>query len=372
MSGISTDSQGTGATAGAAGALEIEATNLTIMAGGQISSSTFGVGDGGQVTIRTRETLTIDGVDPAFGTPGGIFTNSEGTGTGAGATGDMVIDAGDLTVAGGALIMGSTFGFGEGGRITIRVRDALTVTGSGIFASGSGMGAAGDLMIEATELTLTEGGQIASDTLDPGQGGQVAIRVSETLMIDGNNPGDDLLTSISANSRGTVADAGGGGSVSIETTDLTLTAGGQINSETFGPDEAGTVTVHATGTIAINGTNPEFDLLSGIFANSQIAATGSAGNVEVEAMDLSIADGGAISSSTFGSGDAGRVMVRTSQTLSIAGNDPDSGSLSGIFSGSFSTETATGMSGDVIVEAMDLSIADGGAISSSTSGSGKT
>ncbi len=370
VSGISTDSQGTGATAGAAGALEIEATTLTIMEGGQISSSTFGSGDGGQVTIRTRETLTIDGVDPAFGTPGGIFTNSEGTGAGTGATGDMVIDAGNLTVAGGGLIIGSSFGSGNGGRITIRVRDALTVTGSGILASGSGTGAAGDLMIETTDLTLTEGGQIASDTLGPGQGGQVAIRVSETLTIDGSTPKDDFFTSISANSRGTVAGAGGGGAVSIETTDLMLIAGGRISSETFGPGDAGTVTIHATGTITINGSHPEFDFVSGIFANSQTAATGSAGDVEVEAMDLSLTDGGAISSSTFGSGDAGRVLVRTSQTVSIAGSDLDSGSFSGIFSGSFSTETATGMSGDVIVEAMDLSITDGGTISSSTSGSG--
>ena len=95
-----------------------------------------------------------------------------------------------------------------------------------------------------------------------------------------------------------------------------------ITSATFGTGAAGKVTVQATGAILLSGADANSSP-SGIFSESDVAgAGGNAGSVTVTAGSLQLLGGGQISSSSFGSGNGGNVIVQVSGRGFVHGNRP--------------------------------------------------
>ncbi len=236
---------------GSAGNVVIEAVVLTIAEGGQISSITFGVGNGGKVTIQVRETLTVTGAD-VDGSSSGIAAQ---TGPGAsGSAGNVVIETAVLTIAAGGRIGSGTFGMGDGGNMTIRVHETLTVTGanpvnglpSGISAqaNSTASGSGGHVLIEASALTLAEGGQIGSSTFGPGDGGSVTIRVRDTFTVTGSDPVNDSPSVIFVSTIG----SGQGGEITVNARRIRLTEGAQIDARSAGTGNAGDITITALDT----------------------------------------------------------------------------------------------------------------------------
>ncbi len=71
---------------------------------------------------------------------------------------------------------------------------------------------------------------------------------------------------------------------------------------------------------------------SGAFANVYERAEGNGGNINVTARTLSVTNGGQLSASTFGRGDAGSVTINARDTVSFDGVNSN-----GYPSGTFST-----------------------------------
>jgi hypothetical protein len=90
---------------------------------------------------------------------------------------------------------------------------------------------------------------------------------------------------------------------------------GLISSATRGPGQGGEVTVNA-GYLRIEGIGAE--VFTGITSRANLGSTGHAGRVAIEANTIEIR-GGALGSSTFGSGDAGEVTVTVAGHLRIDG-----------------------------------------------------
>ena len=98
-----------------------------------------------------------------------------------------------------------------------------------------------------------------------------------------------------------------------------------------------------------------------MFTQTTIGSTGSAGKISIETGQLSINDGAAIATTTFGQGNAGDIFVQAKDSISV-----DNGSiLSGVAGG------AIGNSGDIELQTRSLWVTGGGTVQTQTLGQGK-
>src|SRR5262249_33452084 len=146
---------------GSGGAILLESKSVTVSGGAVISSRNLGFGNGGSVTIRGAGTVSVAG-NGRGGHPRAIFAGSEFVDA-LGKGGDILLEARDVTVSGGALISSSA-GVGNGG--TVRLLGAHNVAlsgeGSGIFAASTSSGNGGEVDLFSTNVTVAGGAQISS------------------------------------------------------------------------------------------------------------------------------------------------------------------------------------------------------------------
>ena len=138
-------------------------------------------------------------------------------------------------------------------------------------------------------------------------------------------------------------------------------------ASTFGVGDAGAMAIRATDSVSIFGNNSQ-GLGSGIFSVVEAGAVGSSEGITLDAGSLSLETGGAITASTLGEGDAGAVVIRVTDSVSISGEDNRNGFVSGIFSNV--NAGAVGNAGGITLDAGSLSLETGGVIFASTSGEG--
>jgi large exoprotein involved in heme utilization and adhesion len=372
-SSTSTDSKG--------GSIVVRAPRIMVSDGAQIGSGTFGLGQGGTVQVTADDTLTLTGTSPN-GNVGGIDASTAG----AGAAGNIVVTAPRIMVSDGAAISGSSFGPGTGGSVMVTATDTLTLTGtapggafpSGILASTAGAGAAGSIVVQAGRLTLTGGGQISSNTFGSGDGGRVVVSTPFLTMDDGF-----ILA------RAERGSSGNAGSIEVRGQQFILTGGAQIDSGTGSGSmgRGGDITVEATEAITIAGRNQRGNT-SGLFSNTfgsgdagrlvvsaltltmdggliqAIGEIGNASDIEVRVGRLTLTNGAQIDSRTDSVGRGGQLSVMASEAITIAGEDR-AGFPSGLFSNTF----GSGDAGRLVVSTPLLTM-DDGRIVANTVGSG--
>jgi large exoprotein involved in heme utilization and adhesion len=307
---IASSAVGAGEPAGAAGDVSVMAGSLALTGGAQISSSSFGAGRGGTVTVQARESVEITGRS-RDGFPSGIFSSAEGKVPGAGAGGSVSVSTRRLTLADGAVISGTSFGPGAGGTVRVAVEESAKLLGSGSqvasSAAGAGVtaGAAGDVIITAGSLMLAGGAQISGSSFGTGRGGTVAVHASESMHISGQSSDGRFPSGIFSSANATTSGAGPGGALSISTRELTLADGAQISGTSVGPGAAGSVAIAVEGPARLAGEG------TGVFSRAAGAGTiaGAAGDVSVSAGTLTLTSGAQISNSSLGAGRGGRVTV---------------------------------------------------------------
>ncbi|MGK7899468.1 MAG: filamentous hemagglutinin N-terminal domain-containing protein [Xenococcus sp. (in: cyanobacteria)] len=358
-----------GSATGNSGDINVVARSLTLTEGSSFSASTFGRGNAGSVEITARDTITFDGED-SRGFPSGAI--SQVTSSAVGNAGGVTITTGSLNLTNGGRVDASTFGQGNAGSVEISASDTITIDGEDLGGSSSGAysqvasGAVGDAVgvtIATGSLTLTNGGVVSASTLGQGNAGSVEISASDTITFDGEDLGG--IPSGIENAVGTEA-VGNAGGISITTGSLNLTNGGRVTASTFGQGDAGSVEITASDTITIDGED-----LGGFpsGAGSQVAsgAVGNAVGVTITTGNLTLTNGGIVSASTFGRGDAGSVEISASDTITIDGGD-SRGFPSG--AGSQVNPGAVGNAVGVTITTGSLTLTNGGLVSASTGGQG--
>ena len=361
----------------------MSAPHIMVSDGAQITSGTFGPGAGGSVMVTATDTLTLAGTTPTGTFSSGIFASAQGTAIGAGAAGSIVVSAPHILVSDGAQIISGSFGPGLGGSVMVTATDTLTLAGttptgtfsSGIFANAQGTaigaGAAGSIVVSAPHIMVSDGAQITSGTFGPGAGGSVMVTATDTLTLAGTTPTGTFPSGIFASAQGTAIGAGAAGSIVVSAPHILVSDGAQISSGSFGPGLGGSVTVTATDTLTLTGAAPT-GRPSGIFASAQGTATGAGagGSIVVSAPHIMVSDGAQITSSSFGPGLGGSVMVTATDTLTLAGTTPTGTFPSGIFATTERTTGGAGAGGSIVVSAPRIMVSDGAQISSSTFGPG--
>ena len=357
---VATDSFGEGD----AGGVTISTNNLTLTNGGQITASIFGQGNAGLVDIAAKGDLTFDG-ETSEGFNSGI--TSQVAEDAVGNAGGVSISTNNLTLTNGGRVDSSTFGQGDAGAVAIIATGNLSFNGEDSEGFNSGVtsqvglkavGDAGGVTISTGNLTLINGGGVSADTFGEGNSGAIEISATGDLTFEGETLGGIPSGVTSGVSLEAVGDAGG---VTITTGSLTLTNGGEIDASTFGIGNAGLVKITASDTITFNGKDSR-GFGSGVTSRVEPNAEGDAGGVTITTGSLTLTNGGQISASTLGQGNAGIVTVNARESINISGVSENNLS-GGIFA---SAETVNGIAGDVNVLTKQLTIDDGGRISVSS------
>lgn len=269
FTGIAADSP-LGGLRGPAGDVRVAADFIQLLGGGQISSNTFGLGRGGNVSVTATDIL-MTGAGRVFSNISADSVSKEAGGRG----GDVRVETQTLQLLGGARISANTFGRGDGG-------DVLVLAEKGTFNLGDSVAFTG---VSAESASLNE----------PGRGGSVRVEIGRLALLGG--------AGIIANTQG----PGLGGDIAVRSDTLSLFGGSRISAETFSTGRGGSIVLEA-GDLGIGGRRGLE--VSGIFSGSRATGIGGpGGRMEISAGTLRLSDGGSIAATSSSTGPGGSVRI---------------------------------------------------------------
>ena len=347
---------------GKAGDIKIAADSFKVTNGGNVSTSTSGEGDTGNITINARDSVILDGKDSG-GIPSGVESfaglNTQGD------AGNIIISTGSLSLTNGTRLTSSTSGKGNAGNITINARDDINITNSRVLSNLeiTGDGKAGDIDIFTDSLLLKDGAQLSSSTSSKGDAGSISINARDRVIFDGENKdglSSGVFTSVQANAFGNAGD------ISISTSSLSVNNGAQLSSSTFSKGNAGDITINARDRVIFDGEGKD-GLNSAAATSVESSALGKGGNISINTGSLSFTNGAQLNSATRGRGDAGDININAGDQITFDGEDKDS-----FASGAFTLveSNALGKAGDISVSTGSLSLTSGAQLNSTTRGKG--
>lgn len=306
---------------GNGGDVSITAKSLQVTDGGQVSSGTFGIGDAGSLTVQTQD-IQISGGSPfgpsglftpvALGATGngGNLTVETGslmitdaaqitsTTFGFGNSGNLTIKADEIDVSGGNEFAPSS--------ITATVFKIPSIPPDVAPLLGAGLGNGGNLTIETNSLRVADGGQISVSTSGSGTAGNLTVEAKNVELLGWNDLGRSGLFA------NTIVDSGDGGNINLDSDRISIKDGATISVGNFasnlnippGTGKAGNITINANS-LQLESINPE--ALSKITASTNSQA---GGNITLNvASDLSLEGGSQIASETRGIGDGGSITI---------------------------------------------------------------
>ncbi len=297
---------------GKGGDIKITTGSLSVTNGATIAGNSAGQGNGGNITINARDTVTLDGGENSLITSIGSPTVSSSTGN----AGNIHINARELFLKNGGELAAFSSGQGDSGNIFIDTRDAVIIDGTtgnkptGVFSSlFAGVGKGGDIQITTNSLTLSNGGQLVASSFGKGNAGDIIVNAGDAIGIDGvgrNGISSGVLTTLEGEAEGR------GGNINLKTGSLFLTNGGIVNASTSSKGNAGDITIDARDRILIDGVSTTGSS-SGVFSAVNPTAVGNGGNINLTTASLFL-NRGVISSRSSGQGKAGDININSGST----------------------------------------------------------
>jgi len=339
------------------GDVQLQGAQMEMTQGSLIYADTLGSGDGGEIFIRTTETVTLS--DKSL-----IRAAVLGSGTG----GDVTIATGQLLVHDGAQVGASTRSSGAGGALSVTVSDTVEVIGesadgrvaSGLFVLTQDEGDAGDLTITTRRLLVRDGAQVLLTTRSTGNGGTLSITASDTIKVIGTSVNGRSPSGLFTDTF----DEGDAGNLTIVTGRLLVRDGAHISASTRSSGAGGTLSVTASDTVELIGESADGRFASGLFAQAE--GEGDAGNLTIVTGRLLVRDEALVSASTFNTGKAGTLSVTASDTVEVIGS-----SANGRFASALFTQTqGEGDAGNLTIVTGRLLLRDGGQVGAGTGSSG--
>jgi filamentous hemagglutinin family protein len=288
---------------GQGGNVKIKTGQLIVQSGGGIGSGTFNEGKSGSLLVSASELVELIGTtaDSQYGS--GLFTSVQPEATGDG--GNLTLETKQLTIRDGAGISAGTLGKGSGGNLNISASELVELIGtrtaadgrvfsSGLFTSTEGVGeeagSAGNLRIETKQLTIRDRATASVRSTSLGKAGELQVTVRNILL---DNQGKLNAETASGN----------GGNITLHVQDLlSMRRNSQISS--------------TAGTAQVGGDGGNINIDAGLIAaleNSDITANafeGRGGNVQISTQGLFLSPDSQITA-TSDRGIDGVVEIRT-------------------------------------------------------------
>ncbi|MGC9504506.1 filamentous hemagglutinin N-terminal domain-containing protein [Baaleninema sp.] len=312
---------------GDAGDVRIDSDRLRLQNGAILVSATGAVGNSGDLQIRARDSVEVD---RSFISTGAI----QGT---TGNAGNLRLETQTLRLTNSGIINAIVLGDGNGGNIDLIASEAIeaidtplnVVLPSGLFTQTiSGAGKGGNINVRTPHLSLAGGAQInaqsgqllGSDRLIVflgGVGGNIDID-AESIVISGSSANGQFSSGITTT---TFSDSRAG-NISITADELNLREGASVEAATFGGGVGGSIDIETrrlelSGTGIANRQGIAVELPTRLAASSgqedfpNLIATGTAGDLRVEADEIVVGDSANITVTSQGTGGAGTLTLNT-------------------------------------------------------------
>ncbi len=213
----------------------------------------------------------------------------------------------------------------ESGGINIFSGGEFSVSNALITTETSGTGRGGDITIEANSVSLNNV-NVVSSTFGTGDAGKVTINTNGgTVTLDNAR----IFSTIENGANVPLIDENNDKvGIQINTGKLELKNGAQLQTLVRGSENnpiaipakgnAGSVYIIADE-VTLEGKN-DSGFSSGIFSNLGTGAEGTAGNIGIIANKVSLTGGTLISSNTYGSGNAGNIILLANDSVSLNGS----------------------------------------------------
>ncbi|MGF1496835.1 MAG: hypothetical protein ACFB8W_08425 [Elainellaceae cyanobacterium] len=308
---------------GQGGTITIQTGQLEMGDRSQLTSSTAGQGDSGQVIVTASESIFLSG-------------NSEiTTAVRRNATGDsqqIVLQTPELTLRGNSQISAATLGDGNAGSIDISGADTVRLTNSSISTAINRNGNAtepSNITLDTRSLQLNNNANITASTAGQGNAGNITIENAEEVSLTGSAIASEVLptargrggtlninanllnlsdqSSITASTQG----RGRAGDIFITGVDVNGDRASQIRSTTSRNRDAGDITIVTSNSVSLDGNS------TGIFANTEQNSTGDGGNIAVHTQHLNLTNRAEISSESLGEGIAGNIDIQADEKLQL-------------------------------------------------------
>jgi len=300
---------------GNAGHIEIDTPRLELTNGGQINSTTFTSGRGGDVRIIHANSVLITGERPseigqAFFAEGGtrasgIYSKTLGTdlcSSSCGNAGNINITTGSLMLQNGGLIDSGTTNNGQGGSIDVSATGQILLSGTMANGTPGGIssrtvgtlpdsGAGGIIALTAGQsVAISNGGSVSASSSGPGNTGNIVINAGQAFTATNSN---SAVT--------TEANQASGGTIKITTTPSGTV---QLTNSTISAS-----VLNGTGGGGSVNIDPQYVLLQ----NSQIlaqAVQGPGGNIFITT-NLLLPDANSVISASSQFGVNGTVTIQS-------------------------------------------------------------
>lgn len=344
---------------GNGGNIQIFTDFLELSDGAQMSTSTQGRGNAGNITINARDQAVLRGRNRSFNDINtAILSRVEAGSNGNG--GNLLISAPSLQVSNGAQLRAETEATGNAGDITINARDQVQFSGvnaeglaSNAFSSveQGGNGVAGNIQITTDLLTIREGASLFSRNLADRAAGDVIVQADQLYLDQGqinaetvSGQGSNIVLSISDSIRLdrdsriiAQTQSGQGGDIAVnvgrEPVNSMEVTQSLITAQATQSGDAGDLTLNVRRLTA-----QDSDLLA-------LTQTGTGGNILLQGLDRLQLNRSRITASTV-KGRAGNLTVNADRSVEIS----DRSRLSVEATGN------RGQAGDLIINTDELTV----------------
>ncbi len=226
-----------------------------------------------------------------------------------------------------------------------------------VDTSGSPVFPAGSIQILGRKISFRDGSiaLIQNQSLEPG--GSINVKAFESIELFGT----DRNAVITSGFQTQALANGNAGNITVSTKRLLVQDGAAINTSSFSKSDGANIFLNVSDQLSISG----FASINPIIPSrisSYTFDTGSSGNINIKANNLSISYGGSLITGTFSSGRSGDLSINVDSTISTDGSNP----FFPIPSQISTTTFANGNAGSISIDVPRLSIQNGSNVSSVT------
>jgi filamentous hemagglutinin family protein len=212
----------------------------------------------------------------------------------------------------------------------------------------------GSIQIQGRNVTFLDGSAAWTHNQSVSAAGTIDVTASGLLFLQGTTAQSNIRSGLESQALGT----GKGGDIRVSANDITILDGAGIVARSFSAGDTGNITIQAKGDVQVRGFAPESNTNS-IIGNFTVGL-GNVGNVQLTANQLTLVEGGNATTATFGSGGSGKITVNVVDSIEIGGANPRTRSVSAIGGISF----GSGNAGSVVVTTGRLRLRDAGRVTS--------
>jgi filamentous hemagglutinin family protein len=267
---------------GNAGNLSIESGQLIVRDGAVVAAGTSTTGNAGNLTVNAKDFIELSGTSAnevplnikflniVNRVPSGLRNGTTGSGQG----GNLTVTTGRLIVRDGAWVATNTGGQMPAGELTVKATESVELSGTSsangvpsfLTSATRGAGEAKPLTINTRRLIVRDGAILSAATAGSGKGGDLTIDATESVELIGTSrqgisapvlqqllrASEDFVVSLvevgsfpSGVVTGSLKGQGDAGTLTINTGQLVVRDGAQVNLNSEGGGKAGNIEITA-------------------------------------------------------------------------------------------------------------------------------